>query len=347
MSPTSRRANPRIAAWCATYACSTASRSPARSSRDEIVVLSGLATIAGSVITLAVTCFMVPGRRRTVQSNRHGSVIFGSSAGAIKSTMLPMTCATSLPVSAAILLGRRVAIEVRAVADPDLDQLVIGERLIDGLDQALVEAAFADLHDRVELVARARADGDAAYQSTWSLLLTRASAMKITGTRNSDSSVDDVSPPTTASASGRFASAPRSSPIAVGMRPITVASEVIAIGTNRVRAASRIAARLSRPSSSFDARVIDQQDAVRHRDADDHQHAHQRGDREPHAAREQREHDADQRARDREQHDERHPQRLELRRHDHEHDHDREPDAEAEARERRRASAGPDRRSRT
>ena len=47
-----------------------------------------------------------------------------------------------------------------------------------------------------------------------------------------------MSPPTTVSASGWFASVPRSSPVAVGTSPMIVARLVIAIGMNRMRAAS-------------------------------------------------------------------------------------------------------------
>ena len=47
--------------------------------------------------------------------------------------------------------------------------------------------------------------------------------------------VEEVRPPTTASASGWFASEPRSSPSAVGIKPITVARLVMAMGTKRGR----------------------------------------------------------------------------------------------------------------
>ena len=60
--------------------------------------------------------------------------------------------------------------------------------------------------------------------------------------------VDEVSPPTTASASGWFASEPCSRPIAVGMRPITVARLVIAMGTKRERAAATMASTSATPS---------------------------------------------------------------------------------------------------
>ena len=75
-----------------------------------------------------------------------------------------------------------------------------------------------------------------------------AISRNITGTRNSDSTVDDVSPPTTASASGWFDSVPASRPSAVGSRPMTVARLVIAIGMKRVRAAATTASSLSAPS---------------------------------------------------------------------------------------------------
>src|ERR1035438_1364498 len=60
--------------------------------------------------------------------------------------------------------------------------------------------------------------------------------VNIAGTRKRESSVDDVSPPTTVSASGWFASVPRSRPVAVGTSPMIVARLVIAIGMNRMGA---------------------------------------------------------------------------------------------------------------
>jgi len=45
-----------------------------------------------------------------------------------------------------------VAIDLRAVADFDLHELVISERLIDRLDQAVVDSTFAHVDERLELV---------------------------------------------------------------------------------------------------------------------------------------------------------------------------------------------------
>ena len=52
---------------------------------------------------------------------------------------------------------------------------------------------------------------------------------------------------------------------------MTVARLVIAMGTKRERAAATIASTLSTPSLEAAVRVVDEQDAVGHRDADDHQ----------------------------------------------------------------------------
>ena len=119
-----------------------------------------------------------------------------------------------------------------------------------------------------------------------------AKKRNITGTRKSERIVDEVSPPTTASASGWFASEPCSRPIAVGMRPMTVARLVIAMGTKRERAAAMIASTLVDALDEPAVGVVDEQDAVRDGDADDHQDAHQRGDREALPGGHQREHDA-------------------------------------------------------
>jgi len=70
----------------------------------------------------------------------------------------------------------------------------------------------------------------------------------MTGTRKSERIVEEVNPPTTASAKGWLASEPRSIPIAVGNKPITVARLVIAMGTKRERAAATMAVTLSLPS---------------------------------------------------------------------------------------------------
>src|SRR5690606_12123815 len=63
--------------------------------------------------------------------------------------------------------------------------------------------------------------------------LRRARYENITGTTNRDSSVDEVSPPTTANASGRLEDAASPSPSAVGRSPMMVAKLVMAIGTKR------------------------------------------------------------------------------------------------------------------
>jgi acyl-CoA synthetase (AMP-forming)/AMP-acid ligase II len=114
-----------------------------------------------------------------------------------------------------------------------------------------------------------------------------------------------------------------------------VARLVIMMGTKRDRAASTMASTFSFPSRRAAVRVVDEEDAVRHGDADDHQDAHERRDREALPGRHEREDDPHERHGDGEEHDERQPQRLELRRHDHEDDHHREPEREAEPRERR------------
>ena len=74
---------------------------------------------------------------------------------------------------------------------------------------------------------------------------------------------------------------------------MTVARLVIAMGTNRDRAAATMASTLSTPVVVEAAvRVVDEQDAVRDRDADDHEDAHQRRDREALTGGHEREHDA-------------------------------------------------------
>ena len=45
-------------------------------------------------------------------------------------------------------LGGIVAIELRGLADLDLHELVIVERLLDGGDQSVVDPVFADLNER-------------------------------------------------------------------------------------------------------------------------------------------------------------------------------------------------------
>jgi hypothetical protein len=49
-------------------------------------------------------------------------------------------------------LGRIVPIESGGLADLDLHELVITERLVDRRDEALVDAALADLDDRLEIM---------------------------------------------------------------------------------------------------------------------------------------------------------------------------------------------------
>ena len=156
----------------------------------------------------------------------------------------------------------------------------------------------------------------------------------ITGTRKSDRIVDDVRPPTTASASGWLASDPRSRPIAVGTSPMTVARLVIAIGTNRERAAATMAFVLSVPSSES-RRWASSTSRIPFETAMPMtmRIAHQRGDREALPGGHEREDDPHERDGNREEHDERQPQRLELRSHDHEDDHDGEAQREAEPRE--------------
>jgi hypothetical protein len=49
-------------------------------------------------------------------------------------------------------IGGVVAIERRGLADLDLHQLVIAERLIDRRDESVVDTALADLDDRLEIM---------------------------------------------------------------------------------------------------------------------------------------------------------------------------------------------------
>jgi hypothetical protein len=49
-------------------------------------------------------------------------------------------------------IGRFVAVEARRFTELDLDELVVGERAVDRSDETLIDAAFADLHDRLEVV---------------------------------------------------------------------------------------------------------------------------------------------------------------------------------------------------
>ena len=100
-----------------------------------------------------------------------------------------------------------------------------------------------------------------------------------------------------------MASDPRSSPIAVGTKPITVAKLVIAIGTKRDR--DHRFDLVDAFADEASVRVVDKQDSVRHRDADDHEDSQQGGDREALTGGEQREHDSDERHRNGEEHDER------------------------------------------
>ena len=51
-----------------------------------------------------------------------------------------------------VRFGGLVAVDTSGFAELDLHELVIGERLIDGLDESLVDTALADLHDRFERV---------------------------------------------------------------------------------------------------------------------------------------------------------------------------------------------------
>jgi hypothetical protein len=49
-------------------------------------------------------------------------------------------------------IGGVVAIELGGLADLDLHELVIIERLLDRGDEALVDPVLADLHDRLEIM---------------------------------------------------------------------------------------------------------------------------------------------------------------------------------------------------
>lgn len=48
--------------------------------------------------------------------------------------------------------GDIVSVHPRVVANLHLDELVIGECLVDRSDEAIVDPGFADLHDRLQLV---------------------------------------------------------------------------------------------------------------------------------------------------------------------------------------------------
>jgi hypothetical protein len=52
-------------------------------------------------------------------------------------------------------LGGVVAIDRRAVEQLELDQLVIGERAIDGVDERVGDAVLAEVRDRLERMAEA------------------------------------------------------------------------------------------------------------------------------------------------------------------------------------------------
>ena len=92
------------------------------------------------------------------------------------------------------------------------------------------------------------------------------------------SRTDDVRPPMMARAMGVYCSPPVPSFMAMGIIPMMVASDVIRIGRRRTRQAVMTASTTDSPCSSELVREIDDQDAVGVRDADQHQHAHQRHD---------------------------------------------------------------------
>ena len=103
----------------------------------------------------------------------------------------------------------------------------------------------------------------------------RSSTVYSAGTRNSVKTVDTVSPPMTARASGRLVSLPSPMPSAIGIRPTMVAMVVIRIGRSRVRPASMVASMQRLAARAQHVREVDQQHAVRHHDADHHDDAHE------------------------------------------------------------------------
>ena len=128
------------------------------------------------------------------------------------------------------------------------------------------------------------------------------------GTRKSDITVDEASPPTTASARGWFAWVSSFQSNGGGKQPgHRRQAGHVAIGTKRVRATcgehDGLFLRLA--SIQVNVRLVNQENTVRNRDPDHHQHAHERSDREPLPCSHQRHDDSDEADRNREQHHER------------------------------------------
>ena len=88
-------------------------------------------------------------------------------------------------------------------------------------------------------------------------------------------STEAVRPPIMAWAMGAYCSAPVPSLSAIGIMPMMVASDVIRMGRRRTRHDVITASLTLKPSLTQPVSEIDDQNAVRRRDSDQHQHAHE------------------------------------------------------------------------
>ena len=148
---------------------------------------------------------------------------------------------------------------------------------------------------------------------------------------NTVSSTDEVRPPMMARAMGVYCSPPSPSFIAIGIIPMMVASEVIRMGRRRTRQAVTMAS-VHRQSLLFElVREVDDQNAVGVRDADQHQHAHERHDVERGVSQRQNDQHADEAHRNRQHDQERIDPGLELGHQDQKQKNERNTKAEAEA----------------
>ncbi len=130
------------------------------------------------------------------------------------------------------------------------------------------------------------------------------------------SSTEEVRPPMMARAMGVYCSPPVPSFIAIGIIPMMVASEVIRMGRRRTRQAVITASPDRQPLLFQLVREIDDQNAVGIRDADQHQHSHQRHHVERGVSQRQNDQHADEAHRDRQHDQERIDQGFELRHQD-------------------------------
>ena len=138
----------------------------------------------------------------------------------------------------------------------------------------------------------------------------------------------------TARPSGAFCSPPSPRPSDIGSMPMIIASAVISTGRRRVMPAASAACTASTPSLRWSLAKRHDQDAVRGRDADAHDRAHQRRHAERRVRHEQHPGDAGERAGQRHQDDERVEPRLEVDDHQQVDEQHREEQAVAEAAER-------------